>query len=300
MNLSPRQLRIFVLLADSLSFRHTAEHLHVTQPTLSRLVKEIEDIAGVRLFERTTRMVRLSRDGRDILETARRLVAQHDSGMRELTQRLRERHQRVSIAALPTLAASLLPQLIHELRQQAPRAQLEVRDSIAGEALALLRERRVDVAITARGDQRPADLLYEELFSEPFVLFHSAAIAAPLRHWDTAKLGRLPLISMLPGTSVRELTESVFQKEAQRFEPMYSLRDLGAIARFVQANCGIALLPESAVDYSALRGVRKTRLKNAPTRSIGLFIRQGEPCGRLLQTTLQALRELGRARQHEP
>ncbi|MGE8601487.1 LysR family transcriptional regulator substrate-binding protein [Bordetella trematum] len=176
----------------------------------------------------------------------------------------------------------------------------EVRDSIAGEALALLRERRVDVAITARGDPRPADLLYEELFSEPFVLFHSAAIAAPLRHWDTAKLGRLPLISMLPGTSVRELTESVFQKEAQRFEPMYSLRDLGAIARFVQANCGIALLPESAVDYSALRGVRKTRLKNAPTRSIGLFIRQGEPCGRLLQTTLQALRELGRARQHEP
>lgn len=101
MNLTPRQLRIFVLLAETLSFQKTAELLHVTQPTLSKLLKETEETLGVQLFERTTRMVRLSREGQSILETARKITALHEKGMLELDQRLRDRHNRVAVAALP-------------------------------------------------------------------------------------------------------------------------------------------------------------------------------------------------------
>ncbi len=167
MNLTTRQLRIFVLLAETLSFQRTAEMLHVTQPTLSKLLKETEETLGVKLFERTTRMVRLSREGQDILEIARKITALHEKGMLELDHRLRDRNNRVAVAALPTLAASLIPLLIQSLARKHPRVRVEVYDPIANEALQLLRERRVDIAVTTMNEEGAADLVYQELFTEP-------------------------------------------------------------------------------------------------------------------------------------
>ncbi|CAB3957104.1 LysR family transcriptional regulator [Achromobacter insolitus] len=297
MNLTTRQLRIFVLLAETLSFQKTAERLHVTQPTLSKLLKETEETLGVKLFERTTRMVRLSREGQDILEIARKITALHEKGMLELDQRLRDRNNRVAVAALPTLAASLIPLLIQSLARKHPRVRVEVYDPIASEALQLLRERRVDIAVTTMNEEGASDLVYQELFTEPFVLFHSAQIKPDVTCWMPAELARLPLISMPPGTSVRGLTERAFQAASQPFNPLYSLRDLNTIARFVQHNCGIALLPESSLDNATQRGVRKTRLRQGLTRSVGMYIRRETEPSRLLRHTLDELRRLGQDRQ---
>jgi len=297
MNLTTRQLKIFVLLAETLSFHQTAERLHVTQPTLSKLLKEIEESMGVKLFERSTRMVRLSREGQDILETARRITSLYEKGMLELNQRLRDRSNRVALAALPTLAASLAPQLIRNLTQANPRARVEVYDPIASEALQLLRERRVDIAVTAMGDEVSPDLVYHELFTEPFVLFHSAQVRLDITRWIPAELAKLPLISMPPGTNVRVLTERAFQSESQPFAPLYALRDLNTIARFVQANCGIALLPESSLHHASQPGISRTRLHGALSRSVGMFIRREYKPTRLVRQTLDELRKLGRGRQ---
>lgn len=297
MNLTTRQLKIFVLLAQTLSFHKTAEMLHITQPTLSKLLKEIEASIGIKLFERSTRMVRLSREGQDILEIASNVTARYDAGMLELDERLRERHNRVAVAALPTLAASLLPQLVRNLRQADPRARIDVYDPIASEALQLLRERRVDIAVTAMGNDGSPDLRYQELFAEPFVLFHSREAKVGLTHWIPAEISQLPIISMPSGTSVRVLTERAFQDESQPFKPLYSLRDLNTIARFVQDDCGVALLPESSLDQAVHHGVAKTRLLGAPTRSVGMFIRREYRPSRLARLALDELRRLGRDRQ---
>ncbi|MET0187114.1 MAG: LysR family transcriptional regulator [Achromobacter sp.] len=297
MNLTPRQLKIFVLLAETLSFQKTADRLHITQPTLSKLLKEIETTIGMKLFERSTRMVRLSQEGQDILDVARQITVRYDQGMLELNERMRDRHNRVAVAALPTLAASLLPQLIKNLKIVDPQAHIDVYDPIANEALQLLRERRVDIAVTAMGNDGSPDLRYQELFTEPFVLFHSRDTRIDVTHWIPADLAHLPLISMAPGTSVRVLTERAFSSESQPFNPLYSLRDLNTIARFVQNDCGIALLPESSLDQTVHHGVAKTYLQGALRRSVGMFVRRDYRATRLAQHTLDELRRLGRDRQ---
>ncbi|CAM4044097.1 LysR family transcriptional regulator [Bordetella muralis] len=297
MNLTTRQLRIFVLLAETLSFQKTAEILHVTQPTLSKLLKETEEALGVKLFERTTRRVRLSREGQDILETARKIARLHEKGVLELEQRLRDCNNRVALAALPTLAASLIPLLIQSLVHRNPAVQVEVFDPIANEALQLLRDRRVDIAVTTMNDEGEPDLVYQELFTEPFVLFHNAQTRLDVTHWIPAELARLPLISMPPGTSVRVLTDHAFQAACQPFNPIFALRDLNTIASFVQNNCGVALLPESSLDNITQRGVCKTRLHGALTRSVGMYVRREEPPSRLVCLIVEELRRLGRERQ---
>lgn len=294
MNLSIRQLRIFVLLAETLSFQKAAGILHVSQPTLSKLLKEIEESLGIQLFERSTRVVRLSRDGHDLLQTAKSMTAMYEKGMCDISARLREKNNRIAIAALPTLAASLIPKLISNLKETNPDVRIHVYDPVANEVLDLLRLRKVDIAITAIGHDRPSDLLYQELFSERFVLFHSSSITLEIKHWDVIELGRLPLISMPPGTSVRALTETAFQNESQTFTPIYSLRDLNTIARFVQNNCGIALLPESSFDHTSQLGISKTKLHGALSRSIGMFTPRDLPPKELVQLALSELLALGK------
>ncbi len=296
MNLSIRQLRIFVLLAETLSFHKAAGILHVTQPTLSKLLKEIEESVGIQLFERSTRVVRLSRDGQDLLQSARNITAMYEQGMCDISERLREKNNRIAIAALPTLAASLIPKLIHNLKKTNPDARIQVYDPVANEVLDLLRLRKVDIAVTAIGCDRPSDLLYQELFSEQFVLFHSSSITPEVKHWNVAELSRLPLISMPPGTNVRALTEAAFQSESQTFSPIHSLRDLNTVARFVQSNCGIALLPESSFDHTSQLGISKTKLHGALSRSVGMFTPKDLPPKELVQLALSELLTLGKDR----
>lgn len=293
MNLSIRQLKIFVLLAETLSFRKAADILHITQPTLSKLLKEIEDALGVQLFERSTRVVKLSRDGQDLLKTAKNITAMYEKGMCDISEKLRDKTNRIAIAALPTLAASLIPKLIHNLKKTNPNIRIEVYDPVADEVLDLLRLRKVDIAVTAIDHEKPSDLLYQEILDEPFVLFHSSRIRLQIKEWNVTELAGLPIISMPPGTNVRTLTEKAFQNESLTFSPAYSLRDLNTVARFVQGNCGVALLPESSFDHTSQLGIRKTKLRGALSRSVGMFTPKDVPQKDLVQRALTELLALG-------
>ena len=146
MNLSPRQLKILVVLARTLSFSRTAELFHVTQPSLTKIVHGIEAEVGVQLFDRTTRSVRLTREGEDLIPVAQRLVQDYDTGISELAGLARRRNQRLAVAA-PTLAAMLLPH--HRIAaSRVARAVVKVHDVPRRSAL-LLRSHEVDIAVTA-------------------------------------------------------------------------------------------------------------------------------------------------------
>lgn len=70
-----RHLRCFLAVAEELQFARAAERLHIEQSPLSRVIKELEEDLGVRLFERTTRSTRLTRAGRLFLDHAPRVFA---------------------------------------------------------------------------------------------------------------------------------------------------------------------------------------------------------------------------------
>ncbi|MES2976024.1 MAG: LysR family transcriptional regulator [Pseudomonadota bacterium] len=293
MNLSPRQLHIFVFLAQSLSFSRTAAHFCVSQPTLSKLVRDIEQTWGVRLFERTTRAVSLTVDGEALLGVARRVVAEYDAGSAELEQVLRHRSRGLAIAALPTLAALLLPELVARLHEDVPDANIRIHDVVADEALALLRARRVDLALT-NIDAEHKDLAYTELFREPFVLIARADAypPEPPAAWSGAAIAALPIISMPRGSGTRQLIETAFVSEGLPFRPFLELRDLNAIARFLGAGYGIALLPLSAAKLIQSASLVIHTLQGAPERAVGIVTR------REMELPVLAARMIRSIRQH--
>ena len=276
MNLSPRQLRIFVALAGNLNFGRTAAQFNVTQPTLSKLVQEIEDELGVRLFERTTRVVRLTPIGQELLTTASRLVDVYEGGMLEFEAQVRRRARWLTLAALPSLGGVLIPEPIAILQREEPGLQLRVHDVVNDEAIDLLRTRRVDLVL-AGVDARHQDFDYRELVREPYVMLCSAKRPVKVgRHWSVQALADLPFIANAHGAGARRQIAAIFQREGYRFRPIIECRNLSSIANLVQAGCGVALLPVSGARLLRSAALKVVYFDGAPERSIGIITRRDE------------------------
>jgi DNA-binding transcriptional LysR family regulator len=290
MNLSPRQLRIFVSLAESLNFSRTADQLCVSQPTLSKLVREIEAGMGVRLFERSTRSVKLTVAGEALLGVARRVLLDYEAGVTELEQVLRHRSHGLAIAALPTLAATLLPELVAQLQKEVPDAIVRIHDVVTDEALDLLRARRVDLALTGV-EVVHKDLSYTEIFREPFALLSHRGQRPQLTTWSESAIASLPIISMPRGTGTRQLVEASFLRAGAQFRPLLELRDLNSIAQFVSAGCGIALLPRSAAQLVLTDKLVIHDVEGAPDRSVGIVTRREMELPTLAAWMVRAIRQ---------
>lgn len=274
MNLSPRELQIFVSLAHCLSFTEVAEQFFVTQPTMSKLVSDIEDKLGVRLFERTTRTVKLTDEGRDLLSIASRVLDDYETGLTELEGAARRHTQQLSIAALPTLAARLLPRHITKLQATISNLSIRIHDIYTDAALDLVRARKVDLALVGL-DVIHKDLHYIEIMSEPFVLLSckQRPLNLTTNQWSIAALGNLPLISMPRGTGTRRKSEAAFLEKGLQFRPILEFYHLTSIAQFVREGAGVALLPLFGAELILDDDLEITRLEGSPRRTVGVVTR---------------------------
>lgn len=98
------KMRSFIAVAEHGSFRKAAETLNMSQPALSAHVRDLEDGIGVSLLSRTTRSVRLTREGEHFLVRSKRALYEIQSAVRELQDEAALRRGRITVACVPTIA----------------------------------------------------------------------------------------------------------------------------------------------------------------------------------------------------
>ena len=170
-----RHLRYFLAVAEELSFRRAAERLHLAQPPLSLQIKNLETGLGVKLFERSTRMVRLTTAGRVFLEETRLVLAAAEQA--ELRVRKAE-HGLVGtlrIGVLAPTATSRLAAVLRSFRQKHPGVQFSLHEATSVEQLHKLRTDQIDVGLL-----RPP-VAYPELQFH-FLEESQMALAVPAGH----------------------------------------------------------------------------------------------------------------------
>jgi DNA-binding transcriptional LysR family regulator len=244
-----RTLRSFVALAQTPHFTRTAADLHVAQPALSKHIRGLEDELGVRLFDRTRRVVRLSRAGQQLLEPARRVLAAADH-VRDVAGQIRDGSRgEVRIGVTPTAPAALLAEVMASFRRAHPTLSCRATQASSGDLLDGLDRGAIDVALVrvevAAGH---AGVRCEPIFRERMV------VAVPRRH----RLARRRSVSwrMLAGEPLlmvrRDAAPVVHDAilaacRGAGFPPRIAqeLHDVHAVMAIVGAGLGIAVVPAS-------------------------------------------------------
>ena len=275
-NFSIKDLRAFVALSQTLNFGQTAVQLHISQSALSTQIARLEEHLAAKLFNRTTRSVSLTEAGESFSEHASVLLRQAEEAVRAVRDTMALRHGKISVAALPSLAAAIVPRLLARFHQEYPKVRLFLTDKLSAEAFALVRDGKVDFALTA-ADPKQDDLVYEALTQDHFLLLCApshplAQENAPIHLIET--LG-YPHISMSPKASVRQYVDKALLQHQIRFSPAFEVDYIATIGALLVEGLGIAVLPETACQLIADRNLTVRRLL-APgiQRPLGLVRRK--------------------------
>lgn len=281
------------MLAETGSFSAAARRFGLSQPAFSLAIQRLEDSMGVRLFRRTSRRVLLSAEGEAFLPKAHALLRTWRSTFEEMADLAAARRGRVAVAALPSVAASLLPGIMRQFASGHPEVQVEIHDVLHDEVLALVRSGRADLGISVT-PRSTGETSFAPLLADKFVAIlrrdHPLADRKSLT-WSV--LGSEPFISMTPTTSVRQLTDATLAEMRQGARFVCEVNHLATVGAMVASGLGIAALPALCLPV-VLRSDLVWRPLTGPVseRSLGVVSREGSELSVAARAFLATLREV--------
>ena len=264
-NLSSRQLRAFAALAHERNFTRAAAVCHLSQPAFSALVRQLEHSLGLRLFDRSTRFVELSAEGRAFEASAQRVLQEIDAALAAASERASGQRGRLSIALLPSLAAAWLPQVLAAFGARHPGIEVAVADVLSETCIDAVRSGRADFALAA------TRVATAELQAEPFCsdVFH---LVCPKGHPLLARkavrpsdVAAWPFIHLSRTSSVRQTLDAAIHPQV--LPASLEVDQLATVAGMVGAGLGVSIVPalslyqfaspELAIRPLAWRGLRR-------------------------------------------
>ncbi len=203
MNFELLDIRVFVAIADGKSFLRAAEQLNLSQPAISRRVQKLEATVGTPLLERTTRTVRPTPAGKEILPLLRRLLEELDESLLGMMASGERQAGRLTIASIPSATVRFLPDVLEALGRDYRNVRVRVLDLTATECAEAVRTGQAEFAITLPVSL-DGDLVYEPLTDDPYGLVCRkddplAALVDPT--WSD--LEGLRLVTVHPGSGNR-------------------------------------------------------------------------------------------------
>ncbi|GGR49064.1 DNA-binding transcriptional LysR family regulator [Nocardioides luteus] len=242
-DLTLRHLRVVLAVADAGGYTPAARELHVAQPSLSRTVQEVEQRIGVPLFERTTRRVSPTLEGEEFLAIARRLVGEFDTALNHFEGYLAGTRGAVSVAALPSLAGTMLPPVLAAFRRAHPEVSVTVKDGFSEEVLDLVVRGEVDLAVSVAA-RVPDSMRLRHIAVDSFAAVlpsdHPLASSEKLRWTD---LAGHPFVAFERLSSIRSYVDRVLAETDTRIGTLTEARNIGAVAGLVAAGLGITAAP---------------------------------------------------------
>lgn len=274
-----RQLRFLVAVADTLNFTQAAELCHVTQPTLSAGLKELEDQLGVSLAERSKRRVILTRVGAELARRARNVLTEVTDMEALARAQAGIGHGDLRLGVIPTIGPFLIPRAMPLLRANWPNMRLFLREELTEPLLEGLAEGRLDLIVIAL----PHDIgsiETELLFEDGYQLAtpHGHALSGKTEVTG-ALLAGASLLLLERGHCLQRHALGAYADMQSPPGDAFAATSLPTLLSMVEEGLGITLLPQLAIDAGIARGhlVDLTPLPHACPRRVVLGWRSTSP-----------------------
>ncbi|MEA5015336.1 MAG: LysR family transcriptional regulator [Candidatus Limiplasma sp.] len=255
-----RHLRIFVAVCREASITNAAEKMYMTQPAVSLAIKELEENYGVKLFDRLTRRIQITQDGKRLLEYALHMVGLFD----EMEQAMRnpDAAGELKIGSSLTIGACLLPAYTQRLTRRHPNITPKVVVDNSDSIIKAVAEGRIDLGLVE------GSVSDESLCARAFMEDALVAVCArqhPFAQRDAVSMDEFlaePLLLREHGSGGRELFESMVTLLGKQANPLWESVSTTALIRAVEAGNGVAVLPQRLVgEYIQAGRIRKAPLE---------------------------------------
>ncbi|MET9497979.1 LysR family transcriptional regulator [Streptomyces sp. NPDC006552] len=266
-----QQLRYVVAVAETGGFTRAAERCLVVQSALSHQIGKLEKELGARLFERTSRRVRLSAAGEAFLPAARQALEAAERARAEVAAATGEIRGRLTIGAIASVTAVDVPGLMRAYYDAYPRVALRLMDGASETLVTGVREGTLDLAFL--GVQPSFRIQDPGVESRTLAVDPHVALAAPghplagLRGGAPVPLARLAgevFVDFPAGFAARAQTDEAFAAAGLRREVPFEAKGLEFLADLVRGGLGVALLPSRLVPR--LPGLAVVPVEDGPVR----------------------------------
>lgn len=239
--------RVFLHAAETSNLTKAAHILHMTQPSVSYAIKQLEESLGIKLFDRLSKGVLLTQEGQALYKHVRQAFDELESAERRMNNIKHFSEGRLRIGANGAIVRDLLLPSLDAFRARYP----DIRIQLSQEQTTLILERLKQGSLGIGLVHLP--ILDEEIeISDTYVASYCAVVGKAFadmaqQSLSTEQLTKLPLLMLSPGSSTRSYIEEWFRSQGVEAEADFELNSLDMLSEFAERGYGIAFLPRSFI-----------------------------------------------------
>jgi len=291
-NYDLHDLQAFVAVAERGSFRQAADDLFLSQSALSRRIDKLEESLGVKLFERTTRRVRLTNVGQTFLVNVRTALDDLEDAVLGVADLAAHRTGTVTLACVPTAVWHFLPEVLKRFSARFPRIRVRVHDESAQDVLNLVLNGEADFGINFAGAENP-EIVFEPIYVESYVLAmrrdHPLAARKVLSWKETVDERYISVAKSSGNRSVIDAALAGIEKHPLIF---CEVNHVSGVLALVEAGMGVAAVPGLSVLPGRLDGIVGVPLANPEVkRTLGLISKRNHSMAPAARTLFEMLAE---------
>lgn len=241
MDMSIRELKYILRVAEFRSVTGAANELHISQPALSRYIRDVEEELGVKIFDRSTNPISLTLAGERYVESAKRILLEHENLWREIRDITHHMTGRLRIGSSRDRASYMMPKLLLGFCAKYPGIQVEVFTESGQKLREALRDGRIDILILP-------DTLADEAYNFESRLVYREELVLAAKAGTVSRfpdsIGELDFLLLFKEHAIRTFCDKFFRERGIRPRVKMEFSSNIACYRMAAAGMGAAIIPE--------------------------------------------------------
>ncbi|EKY4302367.1 TPA: LysR family transcriptional regulator [Salmonella enterica] len=290
-NITLRQLRVFLAIAEHHGFSRAGNTMGLTQSAMSHNISELEAELGIKLFDRTTRDVQLTREGFKLSVEIRRLLGELEATLDNAGSKGERQSGLVHVATSPTISAGIMPDCIQKIVKINKQINMIIHDQSQLQTIQMVQNGEVDFGVIV--EPIAATSLYSETFlEEPFcaIMPETHRIAQKREvQWCDLQNQDLVLLDYVSGS--RPLIDNALIRHGITPRVIQELGHVSTIFRILESGIGISIIPKLAITSLNAPSLTIRDLKPTEVRRLQLVRRHNRSLSPASVTVWELIRQ---------